>query len=91
MFQGLNEQQKESIEKQWAEQKQQFMGRQKSTYEFRFRGLEPAPEPRSLRDSSGASRDVEVHVATLMGKKKFCLPLINITTIEWTLLWLFEN
>lgn len=47
MFQGLNEAQKEFVEKQWAEQKQQFMGRQKSTYEFRF---EPAPGPRALKE-----------------------------------------
>lgn len=32
MFQGLTEQQKEFIEKQWAQQKEQFLGRQKSMY-----------------------------------------------------------
>lgn len=32
MLQGLTEQQKESIEKQWAQQKEQFLGRQKSMY-----------------------------------------------------------
>lgn len=34
VLQGLTEQQKEFLEKQWAEQKEQFMGRQKSTYDF---------------------------------------------------------
>lgn len=47
MFQGLNEQQKEFLEKQWAQQKEQFMGRQKSMYNFRFRGFES--EPRVLK------------------------------------------
>lgn len=37
VFQGLTEQQKEFMEKQWAQQKEQFMGRQKSTYDRRFR------------------------------------------------------
>ena len=32
MLQGLTEQQKESIEKQWTLQKEQFLGRQKSMY-----------------------------------------------------------
>lgn len=32
MFQGLNKQQKDFIEKQWTEQKEQFLGRQKSMY-----------------------------------------------------------
>ena len=32
VFQGLTEQQKEVIEKQWTQQKEQFLGRQKSTY-----------------------------------------------------------
>lgn len=32
MLQGLTEQQKEIIEKQWTQQKEQFLGRQKSTY-----------------------------------------------------------
>lgn len=41
VFQGLTEQQKEFMEKQWAQQKEQFMGRQKSTYDLRFRDFEP--------------------------------------------------
>jgi len=48
MFQGLTEQQKEIIEKMWAQQKEQFMGRQKSTYEIRFRNFEP--ELRALKE-----------------------------------------
>lgn len=50
MFQGLTEQLKESMEKQWTQQKEQFLGRQKSTYEFRSRGFELAPEPRALKE-----------------------------------------
>lgn len=41
VFQGLTEQQKEFMEKQWAQQKEQFMGRQKSTYDLRFRDFKP--------------------------------------------------
>lgn len=40
MFQGLTEQQKESLEKQWAQQKEQFLGRQKSMYDLHFRGAD---------------------------------------------------
>lgn len=43
VFQGLNEQQKEFIEKQWAQQKEQFMGRQKSMYNFAFEALKSEP------------------------------------------------
>jgi len=50
MFQGLTEQQKEIIEKMWAQQKEQFMGRQKSTYEIRFRNFEPELELRALKE-----------------------------------------
>lgn len=49
MFQGLTDQLKENMEKQWTQQKEQFMGRQKSMYEFRFRGFELAPEPRARK------------------------------------------
>lgn len=52
MFQGLTDQQKEIIEKMWTQQKEQFMGRQKSTYEIRFRSFEPAPELRALKEFS---------------------------------------
>jgi len=50
MFQGLTDQQKEIIEKMWAQQKEQFMGRQKSTYEIRIRSFEPAPELRASKE-----------------------------------------
>jgi len=51
MFQGLTEQQKEIIEKQWAQQKEQFMGRQKSTYVHHFRGFEPPSGAFSMTSS----------------------------------------
>lgn len=50
MFQGLTDALKESMEKQWTEQKQQFLGRQKSTYEFRSRGFETGA-PRALKET----------------------------------------